>query len=273
MKKDTISNSINKISDVYIEEAFEELYSNSLDNTPKEEINMKRMIFRRVAVACTVCAILGAGTFAYAKGLFKVKHREAKTNEVFSFECLVEGESEMQTVEWKDAKYVMTFDGPDECKEVEFKEKWVPITPNEEWNKNNTNANGWRNALTSEFSKEDNGDGTVAYDIRLYYASQFRNNGAMILLYDSPEKIIEDHIDEFDIIKFNAKRDELYGGGTVNYYFMLNKSAGYVVVISGSSDMKTLAHIADELEIRETGKVIHSSDFDKNVTFLDPGRG
>lgn len=273
MKKDIISNAVNKISDEYINEAVNELYSNPSDNAPKEDTRMNRKNFYRAAAAILVCVLLGAGGFVYAKGLFNVNRREAESNELFSFEYYDDVSGEMQTVVWEDAKYVMTFDGPEECNEVEFKENWVPVEPNPGWNVETTSDDGWRTRLTSEYSAGDDG-GALAYTIELYYASQFKNDGAMLLLYSTPEEIVEEQKDNYNIIKMRTKWDEGYGSDQdLNIYVMLNEEAGYVIVLSGASNLETLEHIANELEIRETGKVINSKDYEKYMVFLEPGRG
>lgn len=274
MKKDVISNSINKISDEYIEEAIDELYKNPLDNAPKEVVNMKRKNFYRIAVAMAACLILGVGTIACAKILFNVNHREAKPNEIFSIEYFDQVTGEMETNVWEDAKYVMTFDGPDECNAVEFKEHWLPAAPNESRNAFQTNSEGWRTGLTSEFSEGDDDDESMLeYFIEVYYAPQFKNDGAMLILYCTPEEITEDHRSNFDIIKIRGTRDGYKGIEDSNFYIMLNESAGYVIVLSGSSEIETLEHIANELEIRETSNVINSKYYSNHVVFLDPGRG
>ena len=48
---------------------------------------------------------------------------------------------------------------------------------------------------------------------------------------------------------------------------------GYAAVVSGTSDMETIEHIAKELQFRQTDEVIKSSDFENNCTFIDVGQG
>lgn len=59
------------------------------------------------------------------------------------------------------------------------------------------------------------------------------------------------------------------------YYFIIrfHPDKGYILVVSGTSDMQTIEHIACELQIKETDEVIRSSDFVNNCTFIDVGQG
>lgn len=277
MKKDNIANVINNISDEYVKEAITELYSVESGNTPMEEKRMKNKFVYRASAAVAACLILGVGTVAYAHGLFNASHREPNQGESYTITCIDGETGDNSDLVWDDVKYVMKFDGSEECNQIEFKENWVPYTPNEEWN-TTTNADGYRNRLSGEGSEGDVGD-LPPYLVEVYYAPQFVNDGAMLLNVMTPEAVTEEQNGEYKVLKFKGTsdvtaEDGIQGGHfEANYLVMFNEAKGYALVISGSSDMETLEHIANELDIRETGTIIKSSDFEDNVVMIDGGRG
>jgi len=273
MKKEIISDAVNNIDDKYISEAMNELNFQTKQVSLSEERIMRRKSFLKVAIVFIAC-ILSVGTYAYAKGYFAMSHREALPNETFSFPWVDEDGNEYQD-QWEDAKLVFHFEGVENSSEIEFKEHWLPYAANEnfESNSKNRNSEGFRKVLTSELSAEDIGNNSVpGYEVETYYASQFANGGALILLYMEHEEVTKEEYNEFEIVKFSAKNTPA-DNEIVNYYAMFNSEKGYLILIKGSEEMDILERIAKNLEIRETGNTISSSDFERNVDFLDAGRG
>ena len=120
--------------------------------------------------------------------------------------------------------------------------------------------------------------------IETYYMSQFSDGGALLLLYYTPEEIIEEHWDELgvDVMRFHCTwhfdaRPEI---GMDEYtleqdiILMSNADAGWVVRVCGEIGMDQLVKVARNLEIRETGKVLTCDDFEGNhFAFMDGGVG
>ena len=120
--------------------------------------------------------------------------------------------------------------------------------------------------------------------IETYYMSQFSGGGALLLLYYTPEKIIEEHWDEqnVDVMRFHCTehfdaRPEI---GVDEYtleqdiILMSNADAGWAVRVCGEIGMDELVKVARSLEIRETGKVLTCDDFEGNhFAFMDGGVG
>ena len=65
------------------------------------------------------------------------------------------------------------------------------------------------------------------------------------------------------------------GERNLDYYYVLlfSPEDGYIIVVCGTSDMETIEHVARELQIKKTGKMLSSADFEQNCVFIDVGQG
>ena len=239
---------------------------------------------RLLTFALAACLLLALAITAYAMGAFSLSHRDPEPGEDYS---IAWHDSESGSLVWDKFNYVFEFDGPDECAEVEFKEGWLPFAPNEQRNAWTTGEDGWRTCLVSENAPEvdHTTDNYQPYRVDVYYASQFENDGAMILMYQTPEKILNEQWGDHQILKFHATQhfdaidDDSTGlhrpERTLNYYYVIvfSPEEGYVIVVSGTSDMETVEHVARDLQIRKTGRTLRAEDFENNCVFIDVGQG
>ena len=285
MKRKFTEAVIGNIDDRFIIEAAEEI--SDREHHPERITNMhsrKRHYAKYlIAIAAAVCLILAMGVAAYAMGLFSLGHRDKEPGESYSIDWIGPNEK----IVWDNFKYVFEFSGGDECYAVQFKEGWLPFPPNENINSWATDSDGWRSRLVSECAEvgDSSSDNYQPYKIELYYAPQFINGGALILLDQEPGEIISEQWDNHQVLKFTATshrdaiKDDVLGidipERTLEYYFVIlfNPEQGYAAVVSGTSDMETIEHIAKELQFRQTDEVIKSSDFENNCTFIDVGQG
>lgn len=239
--------------------------------------------FSRTALIAAAIAALFAVT-AYAIGYFTMSGREAYGDEKYYIKW---DDSETGFLEWTDLTYILQFEGPEECMGAKFKEGWLPFAPNQERNAWACDEDGWRTNLVSELAPEVDSmsDNYQPYRVELFYAPQFLNDGALVMMDQTPGEITEEQWGEDQVIKFTATKHQ----DAVNiddkdvhipekdkyYYFVIrfNPDMGYIVVISGTSDMETIEHIARELQIKQTDEIIRSGDFVDNCTFIDVGQG
>ena len=227
--------------------------------------------------------VLGACSLIVGMGLFSLGHRDKEPGESYSIDWIGPNEK----IVWDNFKYVFEFSGGNECNAVQFKEGWLPFQPNENINAWATDSDGWRSRLVSECAEvvDSSSDNYQPYKIELYYAPQFINGGALILLDQEPGEIISEQWDNHQVLKFTATshrdaiKDDVLGidipERTLEYYFVIlfSPEQGYAAVVSGTSDMETIEHIAKELQFRQTDEVIKSSDFENNCTFIDVSQG
>ena len=128
-------------------------------------------------------------------------------------------------------------------------------------------------------------DNFQPYRVDVYYASMFKNDGAMILMYHTPEEIINEQWGEHQVLKFHAVQhfDAVDDDGwdvhtperDLDYYYVLlfSPDDGYIIVVCGTSDMETIEHVARELQIKKTGNMLSAEDFEQNCAFIDVGQG
>lgn len=238
---------------------------------------------RIISFALAAALILSLGIAAYA-AFSSMTHRVPKKSEKFRISW---EEGPTGYVEWSDAKLAVTFPEKAESKEIEFRPSYLPDEMA------SLKDGSWRSRLTAEklaFSGSPQTKIPSYQDmmqpllIETYYMSQFTGGGALLLLYYTPEEIIEDHWGEqdVDVMRFHCTehfdaRPEI---GMDEYtleqdiILMSNADAGWVVRVCGEIGMDQLVKVARNLEIRETGKVLTCDDFEGNhFAFMDGGVG
>lgn len=238
---------------------------------------------RIISFALAAALILSLGIAAYA-AFSSMTHRVPKKSETFRISW---EEGPTGYVEWSDAKLAVTFPETAESKEIEFRPSYLP-------DEMSSLQNGsWRSRLTAEklaLSSSPQSKIPAYQDmmqpllIETYYMSQFSDGGALLLLYYTPEEIIEEHWDELgvDVMRFHCTehfdaRPEI---GMDEYtleqdiILLSDADAGWVVRVCGEIGMDELVKVARGLEIRETGKVLTCDDFEGNhFAFMDGGVG
>ena len=237
---------------------------------------------RIISFALAAALILSLGIAAYA-AFSSMTHRVPKKSETFRINW---DENPSGYIEWSDAKLAVTFPETAESKEIEFRPSYLP-------DEMSSLQNGsWRSRLTAEkLALSGSPQSKIpAYQdmmqpllIETYYMSQFSDGGALLLLYYTPEEIIEEHWDELgvDVMRFHCTehfdaRPEI---GMDEYtleqdiILMSNADAGWAVRVCGEIGMDELVKVARGLEIRETGKVLTCNDFENHYAFMDGGVG
>ena len=281
MKRETLFNAVNNISDEYLQETIDELYSPCAGNTRKAERFMKKKKLIKAACTISVLALTGVGSIAYAANtFFHTTHGKPAENEVYSMKAYVTddmGNTELVENPFIDPKYAFKFEGIDQCKEIEFKEHWLPFAPSEEWNADCKTEDGYRTFLSSEMTPENekyferNID--VAYKLQIFYLPQFEGDKALVLEDLQPMNLQEMADGSFKLIQFETHTDVEGNDVVYNYIMKINETDGYCIVAYGGCEMAELRHILDELEIHETGRIIDSSELGEGSMFLDPTVG
>lgn len=263
MKKEVVSEAINKISEEYILEALE------LQNDPRvseiEDMKSKNTTRKIFVVGLAASLTLALGATAYATGLFGMDSRDAAENETLKVTYnLADGENdgtEKIEVQYNDLLKLYTFSGPEECNEIEFKAK-LPTDYSIEFGKNNT----WTNFIQGVNSK---GHGCT---VDVYYAPQFGENGSLFL--EGTKLISEDREENgvYEITKTVAI--PAYDDGLTTYFYMMyNNDEGYLIVLSGTCNMDNLETVAKTIEVRKTDrKIKYDANADHDI-YLGAGVG
>ena len=219
-----------------------------------------------VAVLAAVLAMALGITGLAAAGVFPLRHRTAAKDEQFHLDW-VEG----QDIYWKDAKLVFNFDGPDTARAIRFRPGYLPVQPVMP----QADGEGWYTRLTTEMSMEGV---SQPCQIEVYYAPKYVNGGNLILLYDEPGELVEETWGAYQTAKFETVRHVPDGnGGTRDlngaYVLLYHPGEGYLVAVSGQSELSVLERVARELEVEPTEEVISAADYEGYNTFIDWGVG
>ena len=192
-------------------------------------------------------------------------------------------------IEWTDAKLAVTFPETAQSREIEFRPGYLPVElPTQldasiPWS--DLSADTWFQRLSLETLSDRFSNMTANQPllIETYYMSMFNNGGALLLLYYTPDNIVEERWDEqgVDVMRFHATqhldaRPEFSMPERTleqDIVLMANPDAGWVVRICGEAGMEELVRVAKSLEIRETGKTLTYDDFPDHYTFMDGGVG
>ena len=264
--------------------------SESVSYAPGEAVrSSERMVYmkkkRVLTLALAAVLAMALGITAYA-AVFSMKHRVPEENETFRINW---EENASGYTEWTDAKLAVTFPETAESKKIEFRPGWLPfempsrLAGSLPWD--NLSDDTWFLRFSAEQLAAQFPDMTASQPLLIesYSMSMFNDGGALLLLYYTPEGIIEEHWDELDVDvmrfhcsehldavpKFNVPERTL----EQDIILMSNADAGWVIRVCGEIGMDELIKVAKNLEIRETGETFTYDDFTDHYTFMDGGVG
>ena len=270
MRREQLSTIICNIDDRHIAEAYQ-FNPDLCADSSERNVHMKKKRLITFALAAALILALGVGAYAAYSAFFT---RVPEPEETFRIKW---EPNPRGYLEWHDAKLAVTFPETAESREIEFRPGWLP----EELASLKSEA--WLNRLTAEnlSDKYPNMTANQPMLIETYYMSMFNDGGALLLLYYTPETIIEEHWDEqgVGVMRFHATEtlpaNDRRPEQTLeqDIILMSNHEAGWVVRICGEAGMDTLLKVARNLEIRETGRTLTYEDFENHNAFMDGGVG
>lgn len=299
MNRDDLFDAMGGIRDEYLDSAAALLDYSKEGNNMNGSANKTKTGLRktgRILLIAAVIACLFTAT-AFAAGLFSVSTRVPDPKETFQIHW---DHSENGYLEWSDAKLVLTFPDVGESREIEVRPGWLPfelpsqLAGSSPWDHLSKETWFQRFASESLCFPDESGNLPEMFQgisqpilIQLYSMAQFRGDGAMLMLYQSPSDLTEEHWDDMnvDVLSFHGRQhfDERYVealGKTIepydieyDYVLLSNAEAGWVIEVCGQLGMDTVRKVARNLEIRETGNVLTSDDFQNQFLFIDGGVG
>ncbi len=293
LKREDLFDAMGGIRDEYIDSAADLLGYAKEENIVQSETRTDgrypgRKLGRILLIAAVIVCLLTVT--AYATGIFSFSTRVPDAEETFRIRW---DDSEQGYLEWKDAKLVLTFPAAAESREVEFRPGWLPfelpdtLAGSAPWS--DLGSETWFGRFSAESLcwAEDRPAQFEGIDqpllIERYSMSQFNDGGAMLLLYQTPGEITEEHWDDLDadvlsfhttqhldaVPEFNVPERTL----EYNYVLLSNAEKGWVVTVCGQIGMEDVRKVAENLEIRETGNVRTQADFENRYLFIDGGVG
>ena len=279
MNREKAFEALSDLDDKYVAEAIRYSPEEAV-GSPERIRPMKKRI---ITLALAAVLLLALGVTAYA-AISAMSHRIPDPEETFRLSW---DDNPSGYCDWTDAKLVVTFPETAESKEIEFRPRWLPKEMS------SLQTGDWRSRLTAEKLCLNGGGGSSAvpaYDnmvnpllIDVYAMSQFNDGGAMLLLYYTPGEIIEEHWDELnvDVMRFHCTQ-HLDAVPEFNVpertleqdiIILANNEDGWVIRLCGENGMDELLKVAQNLEIRETGKLLTAGDFENKYLFMDGGVG
>ena len=161
----------------------------------------------------------------------------------------------VSNVQWK-----VGFPETSESAEIRFKPGWLPFEVNDTYC--TVDEDGYYTRLVSEGVSSSERPSAYkgmnqAFMIRAFYASQFADNGALLLQYAEPEEIEQFTLDSWEALALRASAD----GTAQNYLILYSRQYGYVLMICGEAPMEDMVKIAQSLEVNLTGNFLTADDF------------
>ena len=292
------------IREEYLDAAADLLGYTTEETDMHPEQNTKKPGLRktgRILLIAAVIACLLTAT-AFATGLFSISTRVPDPEETFQIHW-DNGVDGPMHLEWSDAKLVLTFPEVAESREIEVRPGWLPfelpstLAGSHPWD--NLSSETWFERFASEslcFPKdspdipEEFRDIQQPILIELYSMAMFRDGGAMLMLYQTPGELTEEHWDNLDVdvlsfhgsqhfeertIEWEDREDLTIPAYDIDYDYVLlsNAEAGWVIEVCGQLGMDTVRKVAENLEVRETGNILTADDFQNRFVFIDGGVG
>ena len=299
LNRDQLFDAMSEIPDEYLSAAADLLGYTKEDNLMHLEKNQKSTCPRKAGRILLVAAVIAClfTVTAFAAGLFSISTRIPDVKESFQIHW---NDSENGYLEWSDAKLVLTFPDVNESREIEFRPGWLPFELPAElpgsapWN--GISGETWFQRFASESlcwadnaaaDPADYKDIMQPILIESYSMAQFADGGAMLMLYQTPGEITEEHWDRLnvDVLSFHGSQhfderdipelDMHIDARDIDYDYVLlsNEEKGWIVEICGQLGMDTVRKVAENLEIRETGNTLTQADFQNKYLFIDGGVG
>ena len=277
MNREKLFSALGEIDPRYVAEAVRYAPEEALPPERSKHMRSKRIL----SLALAAALIVALGFTAY--GLyFGFDYRRPAAEETFSIHW---DENPEGSVTWSDAKLAVTFPELEESREIEFRTGWLP------GDMLSLQSEDWKQYFTAErLCDNGNNVGVPAYrgmmqplQIQSYCTVQFNQGGAMLLLYQTPGEIREEHWEDqgVDVLLFHSSQhlDAVpeYDVPARDFEFdnilMLNQEEGGVVKLVGQIGEEQLRKVAEHLEIRPTGNILRSEDFRDRFLFFDAGVG
>lgn len=241
---------------------------------------------RIVLIAAVITALLGVT--AYAAGVFGLQGRTTAPEEKFPvrFESQ-DPENPPIAGNWT-ATYALSFDGPETCPPVRYRFGWLPegVEVPEYW----LTEDGWIVRRDwdgqvgfipwAEHTELGNVDRGAYFISDVFYAPQFVNGGALILLSAVPEEITEETWGELSVLRFTSTAwwSTVTGETTPydvprNYVLLYSPEQGWIFTVRGTFPMEDLVKIAQNVTVEQTEGLVEQSQFENPFDFFDAATG
>lgn len=227
-----------------------------------------RKVFRTVLIAAIIMTLLGVTAYGITSFTMNINMGDGASGYWRELDENGDVISE-QKISFPYASLIFTFNGVNEAGYTpEFRCFWLPCEAKASF----TDEDGWTRYLQGQGES----DSDFPY---LITAANVRVDGSQYVISGDAQVVKEEswgnwHVAEISSDYSNCTDYFHYPDNHVNFILLFDETRGYLVQISGTSDMETLEHIARELEVRpSTVEYIPNPNVSAGISMLEPGNG
>lgn len=244
------------------------VFDNIGSASPAAPRRATRKVFRTVLIAAIIMTLLGVTAYGITSFTMNINAGDGASGYWRELDENGDVISE-QKISFPYASLIFTFNGVNEAGYTpEFRCFWLPCEAKAGF----TDEDGWTRYLQ--------GQGENDHDFPyLITAANVRVDGSQYVISGDAKVIKEENWGDWHVAKITSDYSNCtdyfhYTGNHVNYILLFDETRGYLVQISGTSDMETLEHIARELEVRSGAtEYIPKPNGSSTIGQLEPGNG
>ena len=245
-----------------------------------------RRLARTLLLAAVIASLLGVT--AYASGQFRLRGRQTEPEESFPVHFTMREGGDINGA-WT-GTYALEFDEPKECQPVRYRFGWLPDgldlsrhyetedgwVKRYDWEEGNVGVIPW--CEHTELGSKERGLYLIT---DMYYAPQFVDGGALILLSAVPETVEEETWGELSVLRLQCKGWRSWkgeytpypDGSTASYVLLFHPEQGWIFAVRGDFPMEELEKLARNLEVEQTEGLVTPEQFENPYDFFDLGSG
>ena len=269
-----------------VDEAQLEATERFFESGKEQSVRKTKQVWRTFLIAAVIAALLGAT--AYAAGVFGLKNRAVEPEETFPVSFRSLEDEDLIEGNWT-GTYALEFESPETCPPVRYRFGWLPEGVKGKASDYELDEDGWVKRYDWEGQvgyipwgehTEIHGQDELFFISDMYYAPQFVNGGALILLSAVPDEVMEETWGELSVLHFtttnwrSSVRDETTAYDIPRHYVvLLHPEQGWIFTIRGTFPMEDLVKIAQEVEVEQTEGLVEQPQFENPYDFFDAARG
>ncbi len=250
----------------------------------KSGLRSPARLVRTLLLAAAITVLLGAT--AYAAGFLGLRGRETEPEETFPVH-FVFADGETVAGKWT-GTYALEFDAPETCPPVRYRFGWLPEgleVPEENLDGEWIRRWDWTGdpAMVPWGARLELGEREtdLFFVSDVYYAPQFVNDGALILMSMMPTETEQETWGELSVLKIRSEswrrwtgEEETWEDGLArNFIVLFHPEQGWIFAIRGTFPLEDLEEIARNVVVEQTEGLVEPSQFQNPYDFFDASQG
>ena len=279
MNRYDLLDALNKTDDAQLE-ATERFFESGKESVMKHTTIKTARIILIAAIITVLLAVT-----AYATGFFGLRGREVTPEE--SFPVSFDTEWDEAFGAWK-GTYALEFESPETCQPVRYKFGWLPEGLS--WLYYEKDADGYVERVDYVPGSDSEAwfehvegyyeDTDLFFVSDMYYAPQFINGGALLLMNQVPDEVKEETWGELSVQIFTCSTWRDWRSGETGDYeiplhhvVLFHPEQGWILCIRGDMPIETIMKIAQNVEVEQTEGTVTQDQYQNKYNLFDAGRG